>query len=182
MLLACVPTFVIFHPQDSFRYLMPFFPLHVLCYLEPFLMAAERVPAGWRNRLPVPVCALLLACQAAGSWRHDFETEYIDFAGDFIAAHQAIDSAVHKPDLCLSPDAYYTYLRTGCPTFHLIGRHPLPYVAPIAKGKVAWAICGPRNEYYCEYWESLGVVFGPPLKVSGNWRIRRVERWPDSPK
>lgn len=186
VLLSAVPTFLIFHAHDSFRYLMPFFPFQVLFFLEPFLAAAGKVESGkaapaWRKHLPVSVCALLLATQAAGSYRHDFETEFIDYPGDFTALHDAIPAGPGRPDLCLSPDAYYTYLKTGCPSFHLIGRHPLSYVAPIARGKEAWAICGPRNDYYCEYWKEQGVVFGPPVKTVGSWRLMRVEHWPERP-
>ncbi|HKP97951.1 MAG TPA: hypothetical protein VJ385_19620 [Fibrobacteria bacterium] len=180
VVLSSVPTFLIFHAHDSFRYLMPFFPFQALFFLEPFLAAAAPAAPAWRKRLPALACAVLLANQAWGSLRHDFETEFIDYPRDFTALHRAIASGPAKPDLCLSPDAYYTYLRTGCPAFHLIGRHPLAYVAPIARGKEAWAICGPRNDYYCEYWTGQGVVFGPPLKVSGSWRLMRVERWPEA--
>jgi hypothetical protein len=58
-------------------------------------------------------------------------------------------------------------------------RHPLEYVRPLAQGKETWAICGPRNDYFCEEWERKGVVFGnPPLKRTAYWRLLRVESWP----
>lgn len=177
--LASVPTFVIFRPHDSFRYLMPFFPFLMVFFLEPWIHLSERARAGWRRSLPMVAGLVVVVGQAMHSLGHDFESEFLSYSSDFAALHAFLLAEKSRPDICLSPDAYYTYLKTGCPTFNLQERHPLGYVMPIAKGKETWAICGWRNDYYCEEWERKGVVFAmPPLMTSGPWRLMRVERWP----
>lgn len=184
MLLAQIPTFVIFHSHDAFRYLMPFFPFLALFWLAPWEALGRRLAAGrpWARHLPAASMALLLAAQAAGSWRHDFASEYIDFPDEFASVHDAILALPARPEVCLSGDAYYTWLKIGCPSFQFWGtRHPMPYMREHAMGKETWAICGPRNDYFCDGWASKGMAFGKPvLRTAHGWELRRVEAWPDS--
>jgi hypothetical protein len=177
--LACVPTFLIFQSHDSFRYLMPFFPFLFLFFLAPFRAIAAGERPGYLRRLPAAACALVLFGQAAGSYRHDFETEYIDYPREFSALHDSLAARSPLPEVVLSPDAFYTYLRTDLPSIHFQGRHELEYARVRSEGKETWALCGPRNDWICDRWKYQGVVYAdPPLAVSGSWRLLRVERWP----
>jgi hypothetical protein len=181
MALSLVPTFLIFQPHDNFRYLMPLFPFLMLFFIAPFQKYAEAMGPLWRTSLPVAACALILAGQAWGSLHHDFETEYIDFPRDYAALHDTLLAMPDRPDIVLSPDFHYTFLRTGIPSLHMQSRHKLEYVRPLAQGKEVWAICGPRNDYFCYEWESKGVVFRE-LKRNPYWRLLRIESWPAESK
>lgn len=174
---SLLPTFLIFQPHDNFRYLMPLFPFLALCFLAPF-EASATVTAGWRKAMPLAMAALLAAGQAAASLSHDFETEFIDYPREYAAIHDSLLAMPTRPDLCLAPDFHYTYLRTGIKTLHMESRHKLVYVQPLARGKEAWAICGPRNEYFCRAWEARGVAYDT-LKRAGTWSLLRIAKWPE---
>lgn len=184
LMAAQIPTFVIFDSHDSFRYLMPFFPFIALFCLAPWESFRDRFAAGraWARHLPAGSMALLLAMQALGSWRHDFDSEFIDFPSEFAAVNEAIAGLPRKPEVCLSGDAYYTWLKTGCPSFQFWGtRHPMAYMREHALGKETWALCGPRNWFFCDEWAAKGMAFGPPVvRTEHGWELKRVEAWPDS--
>ncbi|MDQ3002509.1 MAG: hypothetical protein M3Y08_14770 [Fibrobacterota bacterium] len=179
--MASVPTFLIFESHDSFRYLMPFFPFLFLFFLAPFRYIAAPGPSAALRGLPVAACAVLLFGQAAASFRHDFETEYIDYPAEFSALHDSLLIRTPGPAVCLSPDAFYTYLRTDLPSVHFQGRHDIAYARARAEGKETWALCGPRNEWICDLWKYQGIVYAdPPVAVSGSWKLLKVERWPQT--
>jgi hypothetical protein len=175
------PTFLIFESHDAFRYLMPFLPMLFLAWAEPFLVLAERKRA-WRP-LPLAALFLLLASQAIGSWRHDFDSEYIDYPDEHAALQRAIRELPHKPDLCLAADSYYTWLETGCPSLQFWGhRHPWTLARKYGMGKETWAICGPRNQYHCDSLRAQGMVFGEPvIHTAHDWTLSKVEAWPRIP-
>jgi hypothetical protein len=179
--LSSVPTFLVFESHDSFRYMLPFFPFLLLFFLAPFELLARKASAPWAKRLPLWACLAMLAGQAAHSSRHDFETEFIDSPRDFAALHDDMAALPDTFALVLSPDPYYSFLESGSPSMQFLGRHGAGTLKAAARDSVTWAVCGPRNDYFCERMEREGMVFGEPLAVRGNWRVRRVETWPAGP-
>ena len=179
---ASLPTFLIFQTNDSFRYHMPYFPFLALFFVAPFVWLAEGTSSPLRKRLPLLACLLIAGSQSLHAARHDFETEFMTSPREFNAVHDSLLAMPNRPEICLSPITYYTYLRTGVFSLHLQGRHELDYVREISRGKEVWAICGPTNDFLCEDWERKGVTFGnPPLKRAGEWRLHRVVGWPGDP-
>lgn len=179
--LASLPTFLIFTSNDSFRYHVPYFPFFALFFVTPLLWLWEASNSFWKKSLPLFACVLIAACQSLHAISHDFETEFMTLPKEFSAIHDSILTAPKQPDICLSPNNYYTYLKTGLPSLHLQARHELNYVRELSRGKEVWAICGPTNDFLCVEWERRGVIFAkPPLYHSGDWRLHRIEAWPES--
>ena len=182
-LLASLPTLLIFLTNDSFRYHVPYFPFFAFFFVAPFLRMGESSPSAWKKKLPLFACLAILVSQSLHALDHDFDTEFITMPKEFDAIHDSLLATPGRPDICLSPVNYYTYLRTGIPSLQNQGKHELEYVTGLSRGKEVWAICGPNNDYLCEDWERKGVVLeNPPLKRAGDWRLHRVLAWPgDSP-
>lgn len=191
---ACAPTFGIYHPGDTWRYMHPFLPLSCL-----FLMAAiggagfsagqgsaagaggqgglfAGMKAG-RVRWMAAVGLIMVLTQALHSYQRDMDDDYIDQSRDFRALHDSILAAPVKPAFILSPDHYYTWLRTGIPCMNNYGRQQqLPDVIPYLKRLDTWAIRGSANAYFTDPWERKGVYFQrPPLLEVRQWQAFKAE-------
>lgn len=186
-LVANAPTFAIFHPQDTWRYMHPFLPFSCLFLMQalqrvrsPFTRVASEGAiadgAGASGRWMAAAGMILIFAQAMHSYRRDMDDDYIDQSRDFRALHDAILAAPAKPALILSPDHYYTWLRTGIPAMSDFGRQRyLPDAIPYLKDRVTWAIRGSANAYYMEPWERAGVEFErPPVLQVKQWQAFRA--------
>ena len=175
--LASVPTFLIFHSHDSFRYHLPFLPLLLAFLLAPFERAGKK-PGGTGGASALAAACLLLA-QVAGSWRHDFESDFMDYPREFRAINDTLRNRADRPEVCFTQDPYYTWLNTGCPSWPNVGwREPAEF-RDLAEGKEAWIFCGPGNDFVCERWRGEGLVFSdPPLFGNRYFKAYRIEAWP----
>lgn len=171
---ANLPTFILFHPHDSFRYMAPFFSILAIAFLYPFTLLRDSLGV-WKAAVPAALCAMLLLNQVVHSARFDLQHDlFLDWRDEFIALHASIPQGAGRPAILLSPDPYFSFLKTGLPAFHLLGRNKLSEVLRVIPGKEAWAICGARNQYLCDDWANQGLEFDPPLAESAHWRMMRV--------
>ncbi len=172
--LASVPTFLIFQSHDSFRYHLPFLP-----FLLAFLLAPFEGRGKMAARATALVAGCLLFAQIAGSWRHDFESDFMDYPRHFRAIIDSLGNRTARPQVCFTQDPYYTWLRTGCPSLPNVGRREPGDFRGIAEGKEAWIVCGPGNDFVCERWRGQGMVLAePPLFGNRYFQAYRIEAWP----
>jgi hypothetical protein len=171
---ASIPTFLIFQSHDSFRYHLPFFPLLLVFLLAPFEGRGKTA-----IRASALVAACLLLAQIAGSWRHDFESDLMDYPWEFRDINDSLLTRPDRPEVCFTQDPYYTWLRTGCPSLPNVGRREPGDFRSIAEGKNALIICGPGNDFVCDRWRGDGMVFAePPLFENRYFQAYRIEAWP----
>jgi hypothetical protein len=194
-LAACIPTFVIYLPSDAWRYMHPFLPFACLFLMTalgsvrwPFGKAAAAgsdakglavADAGGGTEVArrtgwlIALGLILVFSQAMHTYQRDMTDDYIDQSDDFRALHDSIQASPVKPALILSPDHYYTYLRTGIPTMSDYGRQQfLKDVIPYLNDRETWAIRGSANAYYVEPWERAGVAFRqPPVLHVRHWEL-----------
>jgi hypothetical protein len=169
---ANLPTFLIFHSRDVARYMHAFLPFSCLFFMLAMERAGSMLPSLSKARLGILAGLLLVVTQALHTYERDFEDDFIDQSTRFRALHDSLAAAPNPPGLILSPDHWYTWLRTGIPSMSDYGRqHRLRHVVPYLKDREVWAIRGSANDFYLYPWEDSGVVFlDPPLFVSGEWK------------
>lgn len=183
MLAASAPTFAIFLPQDCWRYMHPFLPVSCLCLaLTVGSLAARGAAAGataggkarqWMAGLGL----VMIVSQAMHTWQRDMDDDYIDQSRDFRALHDSLLAMPVRPEIILSPDHYYTWLRTGIPSLNDYGRqHRLRHVVPYLRDRETWAIVGSANLFYVERWEREGFALRRPPKAEvRQWKAFKAE-------
>lgn len=96
-----------------FRYAYPFFPFLLLIMLVPVHHALGRVNSSWRNAIILGIIGVVIINQAWQSFNQSYEDPFVPDRNSFNALHSYISSLPQKPDIILSPQNYYTFLKTG---------------------------------------------------------------------
>ena len=119
------------HPIALFRYMLPFFPLLVVCTVLPFRHIFNRQNLKW---ISLSLCFVIVLNQAMHTlWQINFTLEKQQRSA-FKKLHEFINREKVKPDLILSPEekCYYTYLKTGIHSSRIAPNE-------VCRDTVAWA-------------------------------------------
>ncbi len=173
-LLSLVPTFLFFIPEDLIRYMFPYFPFFLLTLVFPIQELAPVLSFRRTHYASLGVSVLLLLSQAAHTPKAHLYL-YREEQDNFLKLHDHIRTMEKQPKLLLSPDRYYSYLKTGLPALalHRIRERPL-VIAVQSQGEV-WALCGPGSHNTCRYLEAYGQIpETPPLYKAGSWFLYRI--------
>ncbi len=177
-LLSLVPTFLFFIPTDIYRYMFPYFPFLLLTLVYPFTLM-ERSGALRRAPLFILLISLSLLINQATHSPNAYLYLYRQEQGNFLEVHRHIQTLTKPPRALLTPDRYYSHLKTSLPAMSLHQTWELPLLREVQTEGEILAICGGDGHNSCDQLVKYGVnPEYPPLYTAGTWLLYRIAPTP----
>ena len=162
-----------------FRYTFPFFPFLLLTAFFPVFQALRRIKFPWRNAICAGILVVVIANQIWRSFSQSFEDPFVPDRNDFKALHSFISSVPHKPDVILSQQSYYTFLKTGVHSLNIFlnGKAICAYALTYPT-KDIWLIVNNKNAPQPKLIDCGSLSFvsdTKPLRIQGIWSLYRIK-------
>jgi hypothetical protein len=181
-LVSLVPVLLVCDATGSmYRYLFPYFPMFSVCALYPVFYYAGRSKTTVARLLPVLFASLIVINQASHTLRTENSDSWFPKSerDDLAAVHNFVSGSRNKPDIVLSPQKYYAFLKTGICAYEV--RVPddlcvnVPFLGP---NRTVWAIL--NTAYFSPAPKPVSCVaavytpLAPPLMSRGAWSVCRM--------
>jgi len=180
-LLLTIALFISFLPLlpglysgTLYRYFTPFFPFLVLFFYLPFEKFYYQ--GKIKSYIPKLVLILLFVNQFINSYSKVRLSGYENEPENFLAMHEYVNESKLKPDLILSPQNYYTYLKTDCQSrFYRESRKTNEKVI-LQNNQIIWIIAEVKRKelILTQDWFKPLILEEPALIAKGNWTLHQV--------
>lgn len=113
MAISWIPVFAWSPTGTIFRYLAPFFPFLLLCFIYPIWYHTEKSTNKIIKAIPFIILLLVIANQVIVPWKNKQAEQEINA---FRELNKEIGSISNKPAALISPWYRYSFMKTGIPS------------------------------------------------------------------